>query len=146
MRREGRWRVFGPAPLAESVKQLMRRTIALRSSTEAVLEAGRRRWVVGVSAQGPDRAICVVRRELADRKDDDPDSSGEDLQPRLDRCEFLRRFRASMSLAALCEHVTCRHATASAMTRGKSTQIDPQIHCFLDRDLWMASKGTSTRT
>jgi len=31
-------------------KHLMRRTIALRSSTEAVLEDGRRRWVVRVSA------------------------------------------------------------------------------------------------
>ena len=66
MHREGRWRAFGRPRWR---KHLMHRTIALRSSTEAVLEDGRRRWVVRVSAQRPDRAICVVRPELADRKD-----------------------------------------------------------------------------
>lgn len=47
MHREGRWRAFGRPRWR---KHLMRRTIALRSSTEAVLEDGRRHWVVRVSA------------------------------------------------------------------------------------------------
>src|SRR6267143_337119 len=90
-------------PIAELLKQLMRRAIAARTMTEARFENGGRAYEARASAHGPERAICVVRAAAAGSQDDALESTDERLLPQLDRRGFLRRFKASMSMAALRE-------------------------------------------
>jgi predicted signal transduction protein with EAL and GGDEF domain len=92
-----------PGATAELITRLSRRAIALRASTEARFEDGGRHYEARLIAQGPDRALCVIRQELAAAPEDTLDSTAERARPQLDRRGFLRRFKESMSLATLCE-------------------------------------------
>jgi predicted signal transduction protein with EAL and GGDEF domain len=92
-----------PAPVAELLKQLTRKAIAIRDVTEAGFDFGGRHVEVRVSAQGPDRAVCVLRLALARPAEDPLEATDERPRPELDRRGFLRRFRESISVAALCE-------------------------------------------
>jgi EAL domain-containing protein (putative c-di-GMP-specific phosphodiesterase class I)/GGDEF domain-containing protein len=95
-----------PEQLAGLVKPLVRRTILDRSMTEVAFHQGPVAYVVAVDAQGPERAVCVVRR--APGRDRAP-AAGEDEQTqhqRLDRRGFLRRLRHTMASAALREKPT----------------------------------------
>ena len=89
--------------VAELVKQLTRKAIALRTTTEARFSDGGREYEARVSAQGPDRAICVIRAVLAGAQDGALEGTDERPRPQLDRRGFLRRFKESMSFAALRE-------------------------------------------
>jgi EAL domain-containing protein (putative c-di-GMP-specific phosphodiesterase class I)/GGDEF domain-containing protein len=89
--------------VAGLVKQLVRKAIALRTTTEARFQDGGRDYDARVSAQGPDRAICVIRAVLAGAQDGALEATDERPRPQLDRRGFLRRFKESMSLAALRE-------------------------------------------
>src|SRR3984893_10781612 len=90
-------------PVAALLKQLTRRAIAVRATTEARFEDGGCAYEARASAHGPERAICVVRAAAAGTHDDALDSTGERPRAQLDRRGFLRRFKESMSLAALLE-------------------------------------------
>jgi EAL domain-containing protein (putative c-di-GMP-specific phosphodiesterase class I)/GGDEF domain-containing protein len=90
-------------PVAALLKQLVRRAIAVRATTEARFEDGGCAYEARASAHGPERAICVVRAAAAGTHDDALDSTGERPRAQLDRRGFLRRFKESMSLAALRE-------------------------------------------
>jgi EAL domain-containing protein (putative c-di-GMP-specific phosphodiesterase class I)/GGDEF domain-containing protein len=90
-------------PTARVLKQLTRRAIALRTTTEARFQDGGHNFEARVSAQGPDRAICVIRVALAGSQDDPLEATGERPRPELDRRGFLRRFKESTSVAALRE-------------------------------------------
>jgi len=92
-----------PEPVAVLLRQLVRKAIADRSTTEMGFEDRGRRYEARCSAQGPDRAICVIKPVL--RGDDDAtlDSTAEHAHPQFDRRGFLRRLRNSMSTAALAE-------------------------------------------
>lgn len=90
------------APTATLLKQLTRKAIALRASTQARFEEAAQRYEVRVSAQGPDRAICVIRAALRETGGA-LDASGERSGPRLDRRSFLRRLNESAETAALRE-------------------------------------------
>jgi predicted signal transduction protein with EAL and GGDEF domain len=92
-----------PAAVAKLLRQLARKAIALRAATEAEFEFGGHGYQARVSAQGPDRVLCVLRLALARTAEDALDASGEHPRPELDRRGFLRRFRESMAMAALCE-------------------------------------------
>jgi predicted signal transduction protein with EAL and GGDEF domain len=92
-----------PEAAAELVLRLSRRAIALRASTVARFEDCGRHFEARLIAQGPDRALCVIREELAVAPEEALDVTGERPRPQLDRRGFLRRFRESMSLATLCE-------------------------------------------
>jgi predicted signal transduction protein with EAL and GGDEF domain len=92
-----------PEAAAELVVRLARRAIALRSSTEARFQDSGRHYEARLIAQGPDRALCVIRQELAAAPEDALDVTGERPRPQLDRRGFLRRFKESVSLATLCE-------------------------------------------
>jgi EAL domain-containing protein (putative c-di-GMP-specific phosphodiesterase class I)/GGDEF domain-containing protein len=92
-----------PEAAAELVVRLSRRAIALRASTEARFQDSGRHYEARLIAQGPDRALCVIRQELAAAPEDALDITGERPRPQLDRRGFLRRFKESMSLATLCE-------------------------------------------
>ena len=90
-------------PVAALLKQLTRRAIAVRATTEARFEDGGCAYEARASAYGPERAICVVRAAAAGTHDDALESSDERPRLQLDRRGFLRRFKESMSLAALRE-------------------------------------------
>ncbi|HEV7441231.1 MAG TPA: EAL domain-containing protein, partial [Steroidobacteraceae bacterium] len=89
--------------VAGLVRQLTRKAIALRTTTEARFQDRGRDYEARVSAQGPDRAICVIRAVLAGSQDGALEATDERPRPQLDRRGFLRRFKESMSLAALRE-------------------------------------------
>jgi EAL domain-containing protein (putative c-di-GMP-specific phosphodiesterase class I)/GGDEF domain-containing protein len=89
--------------VAGLVKQLTRKAIALRTATEAKFQDRGRDYEARVSAQGPDRAICIIRAVLANAQDGPLEATDERPRPQLDRRGFLQRFKESMSLASLRE-------------------------------------------
>ena len=91
-----------PAPVAQLLRQLTRKAITLRTTAQARFEEGGCAYEARVSAQGPERAICVLFAATVPT-DDDMDSTDERPRPQLDRRGFLRRFKESISLAALRE-------------------------------------------
>jgi predicted signal transduction protein with EAL and GGDEF domain len=92
-----------PETVAELVMHLTRRAIAHRASAEARFQDNGQHYEARLGAQGPDRALCVIRPVLAPAPDDALDVTGERPRPQLDRRGFLRRFKESLSLATLCE-------------------------------------------
>lgn len=84
---------------ATLVRQLARKAIADRAAVEASFRQSNKRYEIRVSPQSPDRAICVIRPALGDGVE----STGEHRQLQLDRRGFLRRFKESISVAALRE-------------------------------------------
>ena len=54
-----------PEAVAELILRLARRAIATRASTEAGFEEGGQHYDARLTAQGPDRALCVIRAVLA---------------------------------------------------------------------------------
>jgi predicted signal transduction protein with EAL and GGDEF domain len=92
-----------PEPVAGVISQVTRKAIALRATADDRFESRGQSYEVRGRAQGPDRAICVIRPALSGERRDALNSTGEFPRPELDRRVFLRRFQESMSLAALCE-------------------------------------------
>ena len=92
-----------PRAVAELVRQLTRKAISTRATAEAKFHSGGQDYEARASAQGPDRAICVIRCSAAEAPGDAVDSTGERLGPQIDRRGFLRRFKESTSVAALRE-------------------------------------------
>jgi len=98
-RLEGVW----SRPVAGPPQQLTRRAIASRTTAEARFEEGGCAYEARASAHGPERALCVVRAAAAGAQHDALDATDEGPRPQLDRRGFLRRFKESMSMAALRE-------------------------------------------
>jgi predicted signal transduction protein with EAL and GGDEF domain len=94
---------FWPAPVAQLLKQLIRKAIATRTPSEARFEDAGVGFEVRVSAQGPQRAICVIRSTLIAPREDSLDLTDERPRPQLDRRGFLKRFKESVAVAALRE-------------------------------------------
>jgi predicted signal transduction protein with EAL and GGDEF domain len=92
-----------PAPVAEVVKQLVRKAIATRAPTEARFEDAGVGFEARVNAQGPERAMCVIRPMLIAAREDSLDLTDERPRPQLDRRGFLKRFKESVAVAALRE-------------------------------------------
>src|SRR6202012_1251812 len=92
-----------PDNLAKLLKQLIRKAISARAPAEARFEDEDRKFEVRVSAQGPERAICVIRPTLIAAQEDSLDLTDERPRPQLDRRGFLKRFKESVALAALRE-------------------------------------------
>ena len=88
--------------MAQLLRQLTRKAITLRTTAQARFEEGGCAYEARVSAQGPERAICVLFAATVPTADD-LDSTDERPRPQLDRRGFLRRFKESISLAALRE-------------------------------------------
>jgi predicted signal transduction protein with EAL and GGDEF domain len=91
-----------PETVAALIRQLARKAICTRTSAEARFQDRGGEFEARASAQGPDRAICVIRA-LANEAPSDPDITAERLSPQIDRRGFLQRFRESASMAALRE-------------------------------------------
>jgi EAL domain-containing protein (putative c-di-GMP-specific phosphodiesterase class I)/GGDEF domain-containing protein len=92
-----------PDTVAELVLRLTRRAIAQRACTEAKFQDGGQHYEARLSAHGPDRALCIIRSVSEGAPEDALDVTSERPRPQLDRRGFLRRFKDSMSLAALRE-------------------------------------------
>ncbi len=92
-----------PAPVAELLKQLIRKAIATRAPAEARFDDAGRGFEARVSAQSPERAICVIRPTLVAAPEDSLDLTDERPRPQLDRRGFLKRFKESVAVAALRE-------------------------------------------
>jgi predicted signal transduction protein with EAL and GGDEF domain len=92
-----------PAPVAQLLKQLIRKAIATRVPSEARFEDAGVSFDVRVNAQGPQRALCVIRPALIAPREDALDITGERPRPQLDRRGFLKRFKESVAVAALRE-------------------------------------------
>jgi predicted signal transduction protein with EAL and GGDEF domain len=91
-----------PSGLGDLVKQLTRKAIATRSTTEARFDERNSHYDIRASAQGPDRAICVIRPTTSPLAES-AEPTGEHMAPQIDRRGFLRRFKESTSMAALRE-------------------------------------------
>ena len=90
------------SPVSRLLKQLTRKAIGLRATVQARFDEGGCAYEARVSAQGPERAICVLFA-CTDLARNNIESSDERPSLRLDRRGFLRRFRESLSLATLRE-------------------------------------------
>jgi EAL domain-containing protein (putative c-di-GMP-specific phosphodiesterase class I)/GGDEF domain-containing protein len=88
---------------AALVRQLVRKAIADRAPAEARFNEREDDYEIRVTPQGPDRAICVVRPILAASSSAGLEVTGEHRQLQLDRRGFLRRFKETISVAALRE-------------------------------------------
>ena len=95
-------REIWPEAVAELVKQLTRKVIATRSTAEARFKLQRSNYEVRASAQGPDRAICVIRPAV-DALAETVEATVERLAPQIDRRGFLLRFKESVAMASLRE-------------------------------------------
>lgn len=92
-----------PEAVADLVKQLTRKAISTRDTAEARFKDRGCDYEARASAQGPDRAICVIRLVVVDNLDDTVEASAERLAPQIDRRGFLRRFKESTAMASLRE-------------------------------------------
>jgi EAL domain-containing protein (putative c-di-GMP-specific phosphodiesterase class I)/GGDEF domain-containing protein len=93
-----------PEPLAGMIMQLARRAIAQRTTLELPFKNADLSYEARVSAQGPDRVMCVIRAELpGGAPDDELSAAGLPQRPQLDRRGFLRRFQQTLSLAVISE-------------------------------------------
>ncbi len=92
-----------PPAVAEFLKRLMRRSLALRATAQAHFEHGGATYEARASAQGPERTLCMIRLTSADPREDSLEGSDERPRPQLDRRGFMRRCKESMALAALRE-------------------------------------------
>lgn len=88
---------------AELVKLLVRRSIAQRTTLESRFKEAGQEYDLRVTAQGPDRAVAVIRAVLPGSPDESAESTGSRPRPELDRRGFIRRFKESMSVAVLRE-------------------------------------------
>lgn len=85
------------------VTQLVRRSISQRSTVEARFHEAAQPYEVRATAQGPDRALVVIRRAMTDVHEDTTDNTGERARPQLDRRGFMRRLKEAVTLASLQE-------------------------------------------
>ena len=92
-----------PETVADLVKQLTRKAISTRDTAEARFTDRGCDYEARATAQGPDRAICVIRPVIQDTFGDTVDATAERLAPQIDRRGFLKRFKESTAMASLRE-------------------------------------------
>ena len=92
-----------PESVAELVKQLTRKAISTRNTAEAHFQDRGFEYEARATAQGPDRAICVIRSVTRDVLSETIEASAERLAPQIDRRGFLKRFKESTAMASLRE-------------------------------------------
>jgi predicted signal transduction protein with EAL and GGDEF domain len=92
-----------PEAVATLIRQLSRKCLASRIPVEARFQDRGRDYEARVSAQGPDRAIGIIRALGPESTAESTDVTGERLGPQVERRGFLRRLKESLALAALKE-------------------------------------------
>jgi EAL domain-containing protein (putative c-di-GMP-specific phosphodiesterase class I)/GGDEF domain-containing protein len=91
-----------PAPFASLLKQLVRKSISQRSTAEARFAHQGREYTLAASPRASDRAVCMIRA-AEPAISEDTSEIGSPSRAHLDRRGFLRRFKDSLSWAALRE-------------------------------------------
>ncbi len=104
---EVRLETVWPEAAAVCIKQAVRRCIALRQSVETRFECSDICYELRAFAQGPDRALCVIRvagvgLSESPSADNSPPSE-EIVRPHFDRRGFLARFHDTLSQSAIRE-------------------------------------------
>ena len=94
--------VLWPESFASLLKQLVRKSIAQRTTAESRCTHHGREYTIAATPRGSDRAVCIIRAVEPPLPDDTSDT-GSRPRPHLDRRGFLRRFKDSLSWAALRE-------------------------------------------
>jgi EAL domain-containing protein (putative c-di-GMP-specific phosphodiesterase class I)/GGDEF domain-containing protein len=89
-----------PDPAATAIRQAVRRAIAQRGSLDLAFRSAGVPYEMRVTAKGPDRAICAIRKS---RAGDDAAEVDDLARPQFDRRGFLRRFHDTLSQAAIQE-------------------------------------------
>ena len=98
-----------PESIAACIKQAVRRAIAQRATLDTSFTVAELRYEMRTAAQGPDRALCVIRAAGAGGAGGaggatDEAGGPDDLaQSRFDRRGFLRRFHDTLSEAVIQE-------------------------------------------
>jgi len=92
-----------PAAAATCLKQAMRRAIAQRATVDSFFADSDVSYEVRAVAQGPDRALCVIRAAAAPSAAQDPAALHDAGRPQFDRRGFLTRFHDTLSQAAIQE-------------------------------------------
>ncbi len=92
-----------PESVADLVKQLTRKAISTRDTAEVHFKNRGFDYEARASAQGPDRAICIIRQVLQDNLSETVDATAERLTPHISRRGFLRKFKESTAMASLRE-------------------------------------------
>jgi predicted signal transduction protein with EAL and GGDEF domain len=92
-----------PEAVASLIRQLARKAISTRRSTDARFSHGGREYEARASAQGPDKAVCLIRAVSGDSLAETVDATAERLAPQIDRRGFIKRFKESTAIAALRE-------------------------------------------
>jgi EAL domain-containing protein (putative c-di-GMP-specific phosphodiesterase class I)/GGDEF domain-containing protein len=92
-----------PESIAACIKQAVRRAIAQRAALDTPFAAADVRYEMRTTAQGPDRALCVIRAAGTGSTTDEPAGPDELSQSQFDRRGFLRRFHDTLSEAVLQE-------------------------------------------
>src|ERR1700690_1425105 len=76
-----RFEALWPEPVAGLLRQLTRKAIARRDCVEAEVDFDGRGYEIRVSAQGPDRALCVLRLALTRASDHSQEPSDAHSDP-----------------------------------------------------------------
>ena len=95
-----------PEAIAACIKQSVRRAIAQRATLDTSFTTAQMRYEMRTTAQGPDRALCIIRAAATGGAGDSTDeTAGLDglSQSQFDRRGFLRRFHDTLSEAVLQE-------------------------------------------
>jgi EAL domain-containing protein (putative c-di-GMP-specific phosphodiesterase class I)/GGDEF domain-containing protein len=92
-----------PESIAACLKQAVRRAIAQRATLDTPFTAADVRYEMRTTAQGPDRALCVIRAAGTDGATDEAGGPDDLTQSRFDRRGFLRRFHDTLSEAVIQE-------------------------------------------
>jgi EAL domain-containing protein (putative c-di-GMP-specific phosphodiesterase class I)/GGDEF domain-containing protein len=95
-----------PDPVALCVMRATRHAIAQRKTIDTTFSSGESFYELRAVAQGPDRALCVIRVAAQRNSIDEPGTSDEFARPQFDRRGFLRRFHDTLSQAAIQETPT----------------------------------------
>lgn len=137
-----------PEPLAGMIVQLARRAIAQRTTLELPFKNEDLSYEARISAQGPDRVMCIIRAELPGGvPDDEPSPAGLPQRPQLDRRGFLRRFQQTLSLAVISERpaaVAVIHVDGLAdIARVVDARVSEQVLSAAVRRLPPESSGES---
>ncbi len=97
-----------PATAAGVIRHLVRQALASRTTHDATFSEGERTYEARVCAQGPDRAICLIRQPSVSAAEEQTGATGRfgAVALQFDRRSFLRRFHESLSMATLREQPT----------------------------------------
>jgi predicted signal transduction protein with EAL and GGDEF domain len=121
-----------PNTIASLVKQAARKAIASRTTVETRFQQGGRDFNVRASAQGPDRALCVIQAATPNvATAETAEMTAEQLPVQFDRRGFMKRFKESVAMASLRETplaVAVIHVEGIAdVAQSLSTKISEQL-------------------